>query len=89
MGPGREWNSTPPPPPPPQSQEGRGGWGAWGPEVFRVFALSHEFRNITVREEERQELAKLLEQVPARPPLPTEHRGDHKTREGWGRALRS
>nr|WJH19483.1 U5-200K [Euglena gracilis] len=33
-------------------------------EVFRVFALSHEFKNLTVREEERQELAKLLEQVP-------------------------
>ena len=32
-------------------------------EIFRVFALSNEFKNITVREEERQELAKLLEQV--------------------------
>eukprot|EP00906_Rhabdomonas_costata_P006818 RCo009880 len=33
-------------------------------EIFRLFALSNEFSNITVREEEKQELAKLLEQVP-------------------------
>ncbi|XP_014749042.1 PREDICTED: U5 small nuclear ribonucleoprotein 200 kDa helicase [Sturnus vulgaris] len=33
-------------------------------ELFRVFSLSSEFRNITVREEEKLELQKLLERVP-------------------------
>jgi pre-mRNA-splicing helicase BRR2 len=33
-------------------------------ELFRVFSLSSEFRNLTVREEEKLELAKLLERVP-------------------------
>ncbi|CAI9738835.1 small nuclear ribonucleoprotein 200 kDa helicase-like [Octopus vulgaris] len=33
-------------------------------ELFRVFSLSSEFRNITVREEEKLELLKLLERVP-------------------------
>ncbi|XP_070541263.1 U5 small nuclear ribonucleoprotein 200 kDa helicase-like [Ptychodera flava] len=33
-------------------------------ELFRVFSLSGEFRNITVREEEKLELNKLLERVP-------------------------
>lgn len=33
-------------------------------ELFRVFSLSGEFKNITVREEEKLELAKLLERVP-------------------------
>ncbi|XP_010788399.1 U5 small nuclear ribonucleoprotein 200 kDa helicase [Notothenia coriiceps] len=33
-------------------------------ELFRVFSLSSEFRNINVREEEKLELQKLLERVP-------------------------
>ncbi|KAK6185571.1 hypothetical protein SNE40_007775 [Patella caerulea] len=33
-------------------------------ELFRVFSLSSEFRNLTVREEEKLELLKLLERVP-------------------------
>jgi pre-mRNA-splicing helicase BRR2 len=33
-------------------------------ELFRVFSLSSEFKNITVREEEKLELTKLLERVP-------------------------
>lgn len=33
-------------------------------ELFRVFSLSAEFRNITVRDEEKLELLKLLERVP-------------------------
>lgn len=33
-------------------------------ELFRVFSLSTEFRNLTVREEEKLELSKLLERVP-------------------------
>ena len=33
-------------------------------ELFRVFSLSAEFRHITVREEEKLELLKLLERVP-------------------------
>lgn len=33
-------------------------------ELFRVFSLSGEFRNITVREEEKLELQKLMERVP-------------------------
>ena len=33
-------------------------------ELFRVFSLSSEFKNINVREEERMELMKLLERVP-------------------------
>ncbi|XP_019626472.1 PREDICTED: U5 small nuclear ribonucleoprotein 200 kDa helicase-like [Branchiostoma belcheri] len=33
-------------------------------ELFRVFSLSGEFRNITVREEEKLELQKMLERVP-------------------------
>lgn len=33
-------------------------------ELFRVFSLSSEFKNISVREEEKLELAKLLERVP-------------------------
>ena len=33
-------------------------------ELFRVFSLSGEFRNISVREEEKLELSKLLERVP-------------------------
>ncbi|KAL5015950.1 hypothetical protein ScPMuIL_005539 [Solemya velum] len=33
-------------------------------ELFRVFSLSGEFRHITVREEEKLELLKLLERVP-------------------------
>jgi len=33
-------------------------------ELFRVFSLSGEFRNITVREEEKQELQRLMERVP-------------------------
>ena len=33
-------------------------------ELFRVFSLSSEFKNLTVREEEKLELAKLLERVP-------------------------
>eukprot|EP01134_Creolimax_fragrantissima_P000807 CFRG0807T1 len=33
-------------------------------ELFRVFALSAEFKNISVREEEKLELSKLLERVP-------------------------
>uniref|UniRef100_A0A8C4RBC9 Activating signal cointegrator 1 complex subunit 3 n=1 Tax=Eptatretus burgeri TaxID=7764 RepID=A0A8C4RBC9_EPTBU len=33
-------------------------------ELFRVFSLSSEFRNIMVREEEKLELQKLLERVP-------------------------
>jgi len=57
--------------------------------VFRVFALSHEFRNITVREEERQELAKLLEQVPARPLAPNGALRGPQDKGGMGRALRS
>lgn len=31
---------------------------------YRVFSLSSEFRNITVREEEKLELQKLMERVP-------------------------
>ncbi|OAF66385.1 hypothetical protein A3Q56_05891 [Intoshia linei] len=33
-------------------------------ELFRVFSLSSEFKNITVREEEKMELSKLIEYVP-------------------------
>jgi pre-mRNA-splicing helicase BRR2 len=33
-------------------------------ELFRVFSLSSEFKNITVRQEEKLELSKLLERVP-------------------------
>lgn len=33
-------------------------------ELFRVFSLSAEFKNITVREEEKLELHKLMERVP-------------------------
>jgi len=33
-------------------------------ELFRVFSLSGEFRNISVREEEKLELQKLMERVP-------------------------
>ena len=33
-------------------------------ELFRVFSLSSEFKNISVREEEKLELAKLIERVP-------------------------
>ena len=33
-------------------------------ELFRVFALSDEFKLIPVRQEEKPELAKLLERVP-------------------------
>lgn len=33
-------------------------------ELFRVFSLSGEFRHITVREEEKMELQKLMERVP-------------------------
>lgn len=33
-------------------------------ELFRVFSLSSEFKNLTVREEEKLELSKLLERVP-------------------------
>ena len=33
-------------------------------ELFRVFSLSGEFRNISVRDEEKLELQKLLERVP-------------------------
>lgn len=33
-------------------------------ELFRVFSLSSEFRNITVRDEEKLELQKLMERVP-------------------------
>eukprot|EP00457_Paulinella_chromatophora_P000104 gb/GEZN01000104.1/.p1 GENE.gb/GEZN01000104.1/~~gb/GEZN01000104.1/.p1 ORF type:complete len:2168 (+),score=390.44 gb/GEZN01000104.1/:405-6908(+) len=33
-------------------------------ELFRVFSLSSEFRHMTVREEEKMELAKLLDKVP-------------------------
>lgn len=33
-------------------------------DLFRVFALSNEFRLIPVRQEEKLELAKLLERVP-------------------------
>ena len=33
-------------------------------ELFRVFSLSSEFKYITVREEEKLELNKLLERVP-------------------------
>jgi pre-mRNA-splicing helicase BRR2 len=32
--------------------------------IFRLFSLSHEFRNIVVREEEKDELRKLIERVP-------------------------
>ena len=33
-------------------------------ELFRVFSLSHEFKYINVREEEKMELAKMLDKVP-------------------------
>jgi pre-mRNA-splicing helicase BRR2 len=33
-------------------------------ELFRVFSLSHEFKFINIREEERLELEKLLAKVP-------------------------
>lgn len=33
-------------------------------ELFRVFSLSEEFKNINVREEEKMELQKLMERVP-------------------------
>ena len=33
-------------------------------ELFRVFSLSGEFRNVGVREEEKLELSKLMERVP-------------------------
>ena len=33
-------------------------------EIFRLFSLSTEFKFITVREEEKQEIEKLLERVP-------------------------
>lgn len=33
-------------------------------ELFRVFSLSSEFRNISIREEEKLELQKLMERVP-------------------------
>ena len=33
-------------------------------ELFRVFSLSSEFKHVTVREEEKLELSKLLERVP-------------------------
>lgn len=33
-------------------------------EIFRLFSLSSEFKFITVREEEKQEMEKLLERVP-------------------------
>ncbi len=32
--------------------------------IFRLFSLSNEFRNIVVREEEKDELRKLIERVP-------------------------
>ena len=32
-------------------------------EILRVFSLAQEFRNITIREEEKLELAKLLDKV--------------------------
>ncbi|KFP37857.1 U5 small nuclear ribonucleoprotein 200 kDa helicase, partial [Chlamydotis macqueenii] len=64
-------------------------------ELFRVFSLSSEFRNITVREEEKLELQKLLERVPipvkesieepsakVSPACPLEGSGDP-----WGRAV--
>jgi pre-mRNA-splicing helicase BRR2 len=33
-------------------------------ELFRLFSLSYEFRHVVVRQEEKQELRKLLERVP-------------------------
>ena len=33
-------------------------------ELFRIFSLSGEFRNLGVREEEKMELHKLMERVP-------------------------
>ena len=33
-------------------------------ELFRIFSLSQEFKNVPVRQEEKQELAKLLDRVP-------------------------
>lgn len=33
-------------------------------DILKMFSLSHEFRHITVREEEKLEMAKLLERVP-------------------------
>ena len=33
-------------------------------ELFRLFALSYEFRHVVVRQEEKQELRKLLDRVP-------------------------
>lgn len=33
-------------------------------ELFRVFSLSSEFRNISIREEEKLELQKIMERVP-------------------------
>jgi pre-mRNA-splicing helicase BRR2 len=33
-------------------------------ELFRLFSLSHEFRNVAVRQEEKVELEKLMMQVP-------------------------
>ncbi len=33
-------------------------------ELFRVFSLSGEFRHITIREEEKLELNKLMDRVP-------------------------
>ena len=33
-------------------------------ELFRVFSLAHEFRNIVIRQAEREELRKVLERVP-------------------------
>jgi pre-mRNA-splicing helicase BRR2 len=33
-------------------------------ELFRIFSLSYEFRHITIREEEKLELKKLIERVP-------------------------
>lgn len=33
-------------------------------EIFRIFSLSHEFKNIPIRDEEKGEIMKLLDTVP-------------------------
>ena len=50
-------------------------------ELFRVFSLSGEFRNVGVREEEKLELAKLMERVPV--PIKVGSAGG-----GWGTEAR-
>ena len=56
-------------------------------ELFRIFSLSSEFKHISVREEEKIELAKLLDKVPI-PISQWRLLGMHKRRTSSGNAAR-